>query len=366
MKSHLLSRLSMLGTLMLVMVLQSCKKDPPPPPEPPSTDKVVVVNEGLSASGTGSICLYDPLNKAVEHNVFYKSNTYVPGNGLYSIYVDGDRSFLVVGGTGEILMVNTSTMEVQKRFKGFGAPKKMIKITENKFYVTDWQEGGVWILNVNNGNLVKSISTGIAPENMVSLGNLVFVANSGGPFVDSTVSVINAVADTLVAQIQVAHNPNSMVIDEENKLWVLCGGVEDIQNPFNSTNGVLIKFDISSDSLEYYLTDSLSLDTFWIFTDNQLKPQDLIQGDDKNIFYFLDYYKEANLMKFNRDAGTLPVGPFIAGSFNAVGFDRIEKQIYLTDPGDGVSPGTLFRYGKGANLLDSRETGIAPVDFGFR
>lgn len=366
MKIRTLSRFSIFSLLLGVIALQGCKEDPPPPPEPPSTDKVIVINAGLVASGTGSVTQYDPLNKSVDHNVFYKANTYVPGNGLYSIYVDGDRSFLVVAGTGEILMVNTSSMLVQKRFTGLGAPHQMLKISENKFYVTDWQQNGVWILNVSSGNLVKNIETGIAPENMTLFGNLVFVANSGGAFVDSTVSVIHASADTLMGQIQVAHNPNSVVVDDQKKLWVMCSGIEDIQNPFNSTPGVLIKFDLSADSLEFYFADSLRLDTFWVFSDNQQKPKDFIQGENNDIFYFLDYYKEANLMRFNSSNGMLPTGPFIAGNYNTVGFDPIEKNIYLTDPGDNVSPGALFRFGTGAALIDSRETGIVPVDIGFR
>ena len=365
MMNNVVLRISILGLFTGILSLVGCKKDPPPPPEPPRTNKVVVVNEGLPASGTGSICFYDPLNKSIDHNVFYKTNTYVPGNSLYSIYVDGDRSFLVVAGTGEILMVNSSDMEVQKRFTGLGAPRQMLKISENKFYVTDWIENGVWILNVANGNLIKSIQTGLAPEAMTLFGNLAFVANSGGPVVDSTVTIIHALEDTIMGQMLVGHNPNSLLVDDENKLWVLCSGYEDLQNPFNSTPGVLVKFDLSKDSLEYYLADSLALDTFWVFQDNQLKPQDFIQGESNNIFYFLDYYKEANLMKFNRDMGILPTGAFISGSYNAVGFDPIELEIYLSDPGDEMSPGTIYRFGTGGGQIDARETGVKPVEFGF-
>lgn len=365
MKSKALSRLSVAAIFLGLIGLQGCKEDPPPPPEPPRTNKVLVINEGLPASGTGSVCFYDPIDKSIDHNVFYKTNTYAPGNTLYSLLVDGDRSFLVVAGTGEILMVNSQTMELQKRFRGLGAPHRMLKISENKFYVTDWQEDGVWVLNVNSGTLVKSIFTGLAPETMVSLGNLVFVANSGGAFVDSTISVIHAVGDTLMAQLRVAHNPNSMVIDEDKKLWVLCSGYENIQDPFTSTPGFLIKFDLSRDSVEYYLADSLTLDTFWVFTDNQLKPQDLTAGENNDILYFLDYYKEANVMRFNKNSVNLPVNPFIDGSFNAIGVDPIEKEIYVSDPGDNVTPGKLYRYGTGGGQIDVQNTGIKPVEFGF-
>ena len=122
MKSKALSRLSVAAIFLGLIGLQGCKEDPPPPPEPPRTNKVLVINEGLPASGTGSVCFYDPIDKSITHNVFYKENTYAPGNTLYSIYVDGDRSFLVVAGTGEILMVNSQTMELQKRSRGLGSP----------------------------------------------------------------------------------------------------------------------------------------------------------------------------------------------------------------------------------------------------
>ena len=366
MKNARFIRPGVLALLLGALAITGCKDDPPPAEPPPAPDKVVVVNEGLPASGTGSISLYDPLNKNITNNVFYKTNTYVPGNSLYSIYNDGDRSFLSVAGTGEVLMVNSGNMNLQERFTGFGAPHKVLKVSDNKYYVSDWIEGGVWVLNARTGSLVKSILTGNGPENMVKYGNLVFVTNSGGPLADSTVSVIHALADTLMFQLPTAHNPNSLLVDNQDKLWVLCSGIEDQQNPFNSTPGALIKYDLTRDSLEFYVADSLTLDTFWVFTDNQLKPQDLIQGGNANTFYFLDYYKEANLMRFDRNNNALPTVPLIMGSYNAVGFDPDEKDIYLSDPGDGTSPGVMYRFDEAGGQQDAQMTGIAPVDFGFR
>ncbi|MDZ7849161.1 MAG: hypothetical protein U5L96_21925 [Owenweeksia sp.] len=185
----------------------SCKEDPQPEPAPPATDRVIITNAGQQANSTGSISFYNPREKSVSHNIFFKNNTYVPGDNLYSIYVDGDRSFLVMAGTGEILEVDTKTMKMRERYEGFGAPHRMLKISENRFYVSDWQEQGVWILNTNNGNLIKSIPTGIGPENMVKWKDFVFVANSGAAFGDSSVTMIHALADTVMTQIRVGRNP---------------------------------------------------------------------------------------------------------------------------------------------------------------
>ncbi|MDZ7849162.1 MAG: L-dopachrome tautomerase-related protein [Owenweeksia sp.] len=58
-----------------------------------------------------------------------------------------------------------------------------------------------------------------------------------------------------------------MQIDKDNKLWVLCSGIEDQQNPFNSTPGALLSFDLGKDSLQYYLADSLFIQDTLIFSD---------------------------------------------------------------------------------------------------
>lgn len=352
-------------TAILLTALAGCKDDPPPPPEPPRTGQVIIGNQGASVGGTSTITVYNPADKSAEQNLFQKANTDRVGNGLYSMYVDGDRTFLVVSGEGEIIVMDTDSYKVKKRITGFGTPRHMLKITENKFYVTDAQENGLWVVNVNNGNLIRSITTGYSPTKMLLWKEMVFVANSGGAAGDSNMTVIHAIEDTLMRQVRVGHNPNSMVVDPENRLWVLCSGIED-QNPFASTPGVLISFDLTRDSLEYYIRDSLVVMDSLVYADNQLKPHNLILGPSGTELFFLDLAKDANLMRYNIGNANLPGNPFITGNFGHAAYDEIENEWYLSIPGDGTAPGQVARFDQGGGQTDLIESGIRPRTFGFK
>ncbi len=68
------------------------------------------------------------------------------------------------------------------------------------------------------------MQVGYGPETMVKLNDQVFVANSGGWGLDSTVSVVNCSTDQVTRQIQVGKVPLDLALDAENNLWVYCKG----------------------------------------------------------------------------------------------------------------------------------------------
>ncbi len=363
MKTNVFSTLFMLGLIASLAI--SCKDDPPPP-VPVTTTGVLIANAGLEVNGTGSISMYDPKQKTIQHNLFYKNNTYPPGTLLNSILIEGDRTFLVMNGLGTIRVLNSDNFELQKNITGMVGPRYMMKVGAGKYYVTDWGAQGVWVVHINSNKTPSYITTGLAPEHMAQYGNLVFVANSGGAFSDSTLTIINAEEDAVVATIKVGHNPHSLQIDKNDVLWVLCSGIEDAQNPFNSTQGSLVSFDLTRDSLEFYVTDSLVVRDSLVFTDNQIKPTKLTLNADGSMLYFLDNDLEANLWRHNVADTLLPSSPFIQGSFNSLGYDAIEEEIYLSDPGDKTTEGQVYRYDEGGGQVDLFEVGTNPVNFGFK
>lgn len=354
----------------MAIIITSCGEDPPPPPEPPTTNAVLISNSGLATEGTGTLSAYDPLQKSVEHNVFYKANIYPLGNTLFSVMVDADLTFLVMGGTGEVLIVNSNTYEMVERVEGFGAPRFVQKVAENKYYISDWQEDGVWKMRVNADNKVRMfepIPTGVAPEKMIMWEDMVFVVNSGSVFTDSTITVIDAMEDTVMANIVVGENPNSLQIDPSGKLWVLCGGIEDEQNPLASTNAQLVSFDLMHDSLRTYIArDSLvGVDTL-LFDDNQIRPTQLTINAAGDILYFLDNDEQANLMRFDMEIGLLPNVPFIEGSFNGIGYDELSEEIYLSDVLNRQVDGEVHRYDEDGQQIDFFKVGLIPESFGFK
>lgn len=354
-------------------ILASCKKDPKPTPEPASTKAVIIGNTGLTPTGSGSLTSYDPELKVPNNNAFQKANVYAMGPGLTSIYVDGDKTFLVMAENSEIIVINTNTYKVIKRFKGFGSPRYIVKATENKYYVSDWQEEGVHVLYYNQETPTKTIFTGLGPERMLVKDDLLFVTNSGGPNTinDSTVSVINTKVDTITTTLQVGFKPNSLQLDNRDQLWVLYAGFSDPVDPLSSLPGGLASFDLTRDSLAYYPDSILRIDSTGLqleLGDNQLRPHNLVINAKGDQLYYLDSENltDGNIMTHTISSPVLSQTKFIPGAFYSIGFDMIENQIYAGAPNDYLTSGEVYRFNEKATKIDQFTAGIIPSCFGFK
>lgn len=351
--------------ISLVLFLGSCKEDPPPAPQPPSTDAVIIGCEGLTASGSSTLAEYDPKSKTLINNVFQKANTSPLGNVIHSMLVDDDKIFLVMTGAREIVIVDRETYKVIDRIESLGAPRHIMKINDNKYYITDWQEEGVLVYSLNAGEVVRKVITGKGPENMVLYENMAFIANGGDGNPDTNLTVINTDRDTILKQIKVGINPNSLQIDQNNMLWVLCSGQID-QNPVNSIRGNLASLNLDQDSLIYRMDSLVVIDSLEI-TDNQMRPQRLTINNDGDMLYWLDQPINANLMSFNVFSAASPTTtPFISGTFYGLGIDPIEDDIYLSDAADEVGNGDVYRFDVNGGQQDQKTVGIKPVCFGFK
>ena len=200
---------------------------------------------------------------------------------------------------------------------------------------------------------------------MAMYENMAFIANGGDGNPDTNLTVINTDVDTILAQIKVGYNPNSVQIDKNNKLWVLCSGIRD-QNPFNSISGNLVSFDLDMDSLVYKMDSLLIVDSL-VISDNQMRPVKLQKSKEGDMLYWLDNKTEANLMSFNVFSTASPTtSPFIPGSFYGVGVDPVEGDIYLSNTLGGTGNGEVSRYDASGAQQDLFKVGINPGCFGFK
>lgn len=360
MKTNIL-KICVLGALLIT---SACKDDPKPEPLPPSTKAVLVGSEGLSPTGSGALTSYNPELQVPNNNAFQKANNYEMGLGLNSMLVDGNVTFLVMSGSGEIIAVNTSDFKVIKRFTGFGTPRHIVKASENKYYVSDWQDEGVHVLYYNQNTPSDFIYTGLGPERMLIKDKFLFVANSGGPATikDSTVTVINTKVDTITTELQVAFKPNSMQLDENGFLWVLCAGFQDVVDPFSSIPGQLMTFKIKRDTIFRKDTTNLVLDN------NQLRPHDLVINTKGDIMYYIadEGDTHGNVMSHSINSKKLNQNPHIEGDFYSLAFDSIQEDIYAGDPGDYLLNGQVYRFSESGSPIDVFTAGIIPSCFGFK
>ena len=203
-------------------------------------------------------------------------------------------------------------------------------------------------------NELSFIETGSATEAMVKVGNEVFVANWSNYYVptgsNKTVQVVDCETDAVVATIEVAQEPNAMVVDKDNHIWVSCSGsyLEGNQDPAlicidPVTRTVIKRFDFTP-VLDY--PSGLTVD-----------------AAGENVYFMNGGYGTLNIYKMSVDAMELPETPFIASEGKLFYNLKINPQngdLYVTDAKNYVQNGDLLRYSADGTLLGTFSLGIIP------
>lgn len=340
---------------VIAIALVSCKKDDPVTPYVPPINPVTglfVLNEGTFTYANSSLSYYNMEDNTVDNNVFFRVNNAPIGDvGQSLAKVDNDL-FIVVNNSKYIYKVDAQTIIYKAKIEGFTSPRYMLPVSSDKAYVSDLESRGLWLLNLNT--LEKSLlETGNTTEAMVKVGNEVFVSNwsnyyTNGETSNNSVQVIDCVNDALVDEIEVAQEPNAMVVDKYNHIWVSCSG--NYMPPCDpaiicidaATHQVIKRFDLAEGSYPSGMA---------------------IDGTGENIFFMNGGYGTLNVYKMSVDATEIPDTPFITSNSKVFYGMKVNPQngdIYLTDAKNYVQNGDLLRYSADGTLLGTFELGIIP------
>lgn len=374
-----MKRLVLLITVVAAMTFASCTKKSPVEGSntvviPPSNDTVepgpggdtlnpvhlrglFIANEGTFTYANSSLSYYDMETNAVQNNIFFIANGSPIGDVCQSLTKYDGSLYLVVNNSKYIYKVDAGSIQYQAKIEGFTSPRYMLCVGDDKAYVSDLESTGIWILNLNS--LTKTfLETGNTTEGMVKIDDEVFVANwsnyypslNGITTSNKTIQVIDCVADTLKCEIEVAQEPNSMVVDKYNHIWVSCSGsyVDGNQDPAlicidAATKTVIKRFD---------------------FTPGVDYPSGLaIDGAGENVFFMNGGMSMLSVYKMSVDATELPDTPFISSNskvFYNIKVNPENGDIYITDAKNYVQNGDLLRYSADGTLLGTFSLGIIP------
>lgn len=213
-----------IATLSL-LTLAGCKKDEEPQLEPLAvTSGIVVACEGTFGQSNASLHLiYD--DGKLANDIYSAANNVALGDVLQNYRVFNNRGYAVVNNSQKVEVINPGSFSSIGTITGCDYPRDVVVIGDNKGYITNGSTSGE-LLTFNPGSfqVTGSIETGDGPEEVVYNGTYLFVANSGGFGVDSTVTVIDPVNDQVVATVEVGHIPVALEVDYQNNVWVLCKG----------------------------------------------------------------------------------------------------------------------------------------------
>ncbi len=330
---------------------------------------VFIINEGNFMYGNASLSYYDPATGEVLNDIFYNTNALPLGDVAVSMTIRDSLGYVVVNNSGKIYVINVNTFKYVGKITGLTSPRNIYFISPEKAYVTDLYAKAITIVNPATQQVTGSISIDNhnpdfyqhSSEQMVFFGKYAFV-NSWS--YDNKILVINTLTDKLVDSITVAKQPNSMILDRNNKLWVLSdGGFKD--SPYGQDTAALTRINPVSRRVEKVLR----------FPDLEASPSNLCLNPAGDSLFFLynswagAKVTNAGVYAMSTGAETLPAKPMIPqGShlFYALGINPAGGYIYVSDARDFLSRGTVYVFSPKAVATDSLQAGIIPGSFCFK
>lgn len=347
--------ITILAITAIVLMTAACKKEPvitdDPPAVIPYETGVFVVNEGPFQSGSGTVTFFNRTTKEVKQDIFNTENSRPLGNIAQSITLYDGKAYIVVNNASKVEVVTVKDFKSAGVISNITMPRFMAGISAQKGYVTDWS-GNVNVVNLSSLTVSSSIHVGGAPDKMLITGGKAYVLGSAGFTSDSTLHIISTTSDSKINTLIVGDNPSDITMDNAGKIWIICGGISDWNNPANNTHATLVRFNPANDSIEH---------TFDIGS-NHFGAKITCNADKSKIYYTLS----DGMYEMAVNASQAPSAPAINKSFYALGFDNVSGLIYGADPKDYTGDGWVYRYNPaGFAVTDSFRAGVIPTGFAF-
>lgn len=332
----------------IYLLFNSCKTDRPDETvssiKPNTSSKVWVSNEGLFQLGNAALGIYQTTTNQYSAQVVQNQNNEALGDILQSISFIEDLGYLVINNSGKIVIVDTSNFDIKGSITGFTSPRYILDLGGSKAYVSDLYADAISIIDRSTKTITGKIKCGSWTEKMLSFNEKVFVSAPGNEYL----YVLNSNSDILTDSLKLAYGSNSLVLDKDDNLWVLCSG-----SISNDKSAALFKID----PIALSIVDSIPL--------NKTKsPSHLMLSKQSEDLYFI--YKD--IVKLSVSNGNDSIEVFYpAGNKTIYGLnqDPNSGDFYIADAKDYVQKGMAYILSSSGALKSSFTTDINPNGFYF-
>lgn len=346
----------LLFAIILISVF-SCQKAEDPTPASVAgtgtsyTNGILISNEGSFGNNNGSISFYNSSSDAIVNDVFSLTNNRPLGDVVQSVSKIGSSTYICVNGSNKVEVVNSSTFNEEATITSINQPRYMLA-NGTTGYVSCWGNGGeIAMIDLSTNTVSGNISVGSGPEKMAINNGSLYVANSGGFGLDSTISVIDLNTNTVTSTITLdGYNPSAIVNGSGNTIWVLAKGqvIYDASwNVIGHHPSKLIEINTS--------TNTITSSTTLFATDH---PSNMDISPDLSTLYFGGSYGFSAIYSTSTAAPTTPTA-FISQSNYGFFVNQSNGNLFIMEHGGGAN-GTLFRYNASGTKLGEYTVGIFP------
>lgn len=340
--------------IFLLLLLYSCTRIPYIPNGqdniPPSfldSDGAFIINEGNFTQGNGSLSFYSFDSARIYNDIFTNVNNRILGDVPNSMKIFGENAYIIVNNSGKIEVVNKNTLKSVKSISGLISPRNIAFIDKSKAYVTSMYSDSVVIINLTSNSISGYINISRSSEAIEVIGQNAFVSEWIG---GNEVMVINTINDQLVSSIAVGAEPESMALDQNSTLWVLCNG------GWARTNfAELIGLN----------TQTFEIKKRFIFPSKLNSPSCLqINGSGDTL-----YYLESGVRRMSIGDQALPSTPLITETdqfFYKIGVNPVSSDIFITDAIDYQQRGFILHYKRDGTFISKYQAGVIPGNICFK
>jgi len=307
---------------------------------------VFIINEG-GFTGGSSLSFYSYDSDKIYNDLFEEINKRPLGIFPNAMFISDDKIYIVVNNSDKIEVVDRKTLKSIKQITGLNSPRDIAAVSDKKAYVTSMSSDSVAILDIANDIISGYVNLRRTSEAIVVKDNKAYIANwtSRDWIPGNEIMVVNTETGKVIDSIVVAREPESMVIDKNNTLWVLCnGGIWNREH-----NAELIAINTTTNEITKRL----------VFPSIYDSPERLrIDGTGSTL-----YYLESGVRKLDINASEIPSDVFISSSgsfFYNLGINPVNGDIFVTDALDYQQRGRLLIFNNKGELLSEMFAGISP------
>jgi DNA-binding beta-propeller fold protein YncE len=311
-----------------------------------------IINEGNFMYGNASLSFYDPETRKVQNDLFTSINSLPLGDVAQSMVVRNGLGYIVINNSGKVYVIDTSTGKYIGKITGLTSPRYIHFQNELKAYITDLYAGQITIVDPKTFQITGSIPTPghASTEQMVQWNDYLFVTCWS---FDNTILVIDTRSDKIAGEIKTGKQPGGLVLDKDNKIWVLCDGGwaksgSTARNPLlqcidPATHTIIKSYPLAADA----------------------KPSRLAINGTRDTLLFIN----SGIWRLGIYQNTLGQQPFLnVGThlYYSLAVDPKTSELYLSDAIDYLQRGVVYRYSAQGAKIDSFKTGIIPGSFCFK
>ncbi len=349
--------LQLIRSLLLIAAISfmfaGCNNDggeviPEPPYSPYLNNGVFVLNEGSFGSGNGSLSFLNLDSLKMSDDIFYNKNQRPLGDVPFSLLLEDSAAWIVVNNSGRIEVTHRQDMALVATIGGMTSPRYMLPLADGRAYVSDLSSAAIHIIDMKNYALMSSVPVNQPTEALVTTAGKVFAACwSNYGFEDHTnnkVLVIDPLTNLVVDSIMTGKEPQSMVVDKNGKLWVLCsGGWMGDEFP----------------TLYRINPQSLAVEQIYTFDDINSAPASLCANGNSDSLYFIN----GGIYAMSISDANLPGQPLIEPDthlFYTLAVHPKTSEIFATDAIDYQQKGLVMRYRANGTFVAEYRAGIIP------